>query len=112
MDVIQTAKELEATKVVELSEREYVEQMLDTLAELEANRAFIASEWAEQITTLEAYRDAACEEVDEHIETLKKEIKAATVQIGASVNGARLQAELFAFRTEGKPSCSIRVRRS
>lgn len=115
------------------SEVEIVD-MLESLAELQAQRAILASEYSEQIARLEAYRDEVCADVDEEIEALRSAIKAATIEHGKSVKASMLQAswskprikwddkalcgyataghpELFAFRDEGKPSCSIRARR-
>lgn len=116
-----------------MSEQQIIEQ-LETLSELEAQRAVIASEWGTEIARLEAFQDEACADVDEAIKAARKDIKSTILAHGKSAKGSRLQAsftkgrirwddkalcgyataghpELFAFRHEGNESCSIRVRR-
>jgi hypothetical protein len=115
-----------------MNEQEIIDTM-EALSELEAQRAVMASEYDTQIASLTAFRDGVCEEIDGQIEGVRLEIKAAVVELGKSVKAAHLHAvyskprvnwnskaldgyalshpELFAFRREGKPSCSIRARR-
>lgn len=115
-----------------MTEQEIIQKM-EALSELEAQRAVMAGEYNEQIASLTAMRDGVCEEIDSTIQAAQQDIKAAVVEFGKSIKSARLHAvwskprvrwdskaldgyalnhpELFAFRTEGKPSCSIRARR-
>lgn len=107
---------------------------LEALAELRAEQVLLAMEYSKKIALLEAMRDGITSEIDERIDQLEKEIKASVKDFGSSVKSSTLHAvfskpritwdskaldgyatgghpELFAFRKEGKPSCSIRTRR-
>jgi hypothetical protein len=108
-----------------------IQQMLDALDELQAQRTVLAAPLQEKITTLTAERDHLTMDLDESITTLTADIKAAVLDLGNSVKATHLHAvwskprvswdtksldgyavahpELFAFRKEGKPSVSIRA---
>lgn len=112
---------------------EQIINALELLAEMQAERALMTQEIDVMLAFLETRKESKTEEIDGQIERLTAEIKHLVVEHGKSVKAAVLHAvwskprvkwdskaldgyalnhpELFAFRTEGKASCSIRVRR-
>lgn len=112
---------------------EQIVNALEMLAGMQAERACMTQEIDVMIAFLRVRKEAKTEEVDGQIERLTAEIKHLVVEHGKSVKASVLHAvwskprvrwdaksldgyaldhpALFAFRTEGKASCAIRVRK-
>lgn len=112
---------------------EQIVNALETLAEMQAERAIKAQEIDVMLAFLETRKESKTEEIDGRIERLTAEIKHLVIEHGKSVKASVLHAvwskprvrwdaksldgyaldhpALFAFRTEGKASCSIRARK-